>query len=208
MILRLSSCGKELQLTLPKRSSEKAGMAFVNSQSAWILRQRAKFLSQHTFPLEPEAIIPLFGKDCLLRHETALRGAAYTGDELRLGGDVAYFSRRVQDWIKAEAKQRFGALALELASQLGQRPAAVTLRDTQSRWGSCSKARRISLSWRLAFAPEAVAYYVIAHEVVHLQHFDHSPAFWQTVAQLYPDWKSARDWLKRHGKMLHRYGST
>ena len=237
MILRLASDGKSLELTLPKRTSEKAGRSFVASQWAWVARQLAKHTAREVVELKPDVTITLFGQDCLLTHDPTQKGISYqtqnetpterealvpaqAGSEaatavgfgegsptkLILGRDIAAFPRRVEDWIKKEARRRYGQMAVDLAAQIGERPAAVTLRDTKSRWGSCSKSRRISLSWRLAFAPAEVARYVIVHEVAHLKHFDHSPAFWATVAMLDPHWESSRDWLRAHGKTLHDVG--
>lgn len=228
MILRLASDGKSLELTLPKRTSEKAGRSFVASQWAWVARQLAKHTAREVVELKPDVTITLFGQDCLLVHDPAQRGVHYrtsfdtpteqgeaatavgfgegSPTKLILGRDANAFPRRVEDWIKKEARRRYGQMAVDLAAQIGERPAAVTMRDTKSRWGSCSKSRRISLSWRLAFAPTEVARYVVVHEVAHLKHFDHSPAFWAAVAMLDPHWESSRDWLRAHGKTLHDVG--
>jgi predicted metal-dependent hydrolase len=209
MILRLSPCGTQLQLTLPKRSSEKAGMDFIHKQQEWIARQLRKqqeHKTDHAQPLTPNSEILLFGITCRLQHCAGQRGVVYNGETLMIGGTEQYFSRRVKDWIIQEALTRFSKKTLALAKQIGKTPAAVTVRDTKTRWGSCSKTRRISLCWRLAFAPEAVASYVIAHEVAHLAHFNHSPAFWQVVATLDSSWQQSRDWLKHHGKTLHLIG--
>jgi hypothetical protein len=227
MILRLASDGASLELTLPKRVSEKTGMAFVAEQQAWIARQISKHSARETTPLLPEVSVLLFGQECVLKHEPEHKGISYLtryeapteqseaqsvgfGENsptmLVLGRDASTFPRRVEEWIKKEARLRFSEIAVEVAAQIGQRPSSVTLRDTKSRWGSCSKRRSISLSWRLAFAPAEVARYVIVHEVAHLAHFDHSPAFWKVVEQLDPNWRKSRDWLKAFGKKLHDYG--
>lgn len=206
MTLRLSPDGSEIRLTLPKRVSEKSGMAFVAQQQEWIERQIKQQASREVIPFAPGAVLPLFGQDCRLIHLPTQRGVLYRPDLLQLGGEEGYFVRRVEDWIKREARHRFAEMTVEIAASIGQRPASVTLRDTKSRWGSCSKRRSISLSWRLAFAPAEVARYVIVHEVAHLAHFDHSPAFWRVVNQLDPDWEKARDWLRIFGKTLHDYG--
>lgn len=206
MILRFSHDGRALHLTLSKNTTDKAGLAFVQSQKDWIALQRRQFRDRVRIAFAPDAIIPLFGRDCRLMHLKTDRGVRYVGSSLRVSGDERHFSRRVQDWIKAEARMRFSEIATELATELGVRVAAVTVRDTKTRWGSCSKSRRISLSWRLAFAPEEVARYVIAHEVAHIKHFDHSPAFWRMVAKLDPNWEASRDWLSHHGKTLHDFG--
>ena len=73
------------------------------------------------------------------------------------------------------------ARALHHAAQLGVKPSRITVRDTPSRWGSCSSARSLSFSWRLILAPDFVLDYVVAHEVAHLREMNHSPRFWAHV---------------------------
>ncbi|MEL6678764.1 MAG: M48 family metallopeptidase, partial [Pseudomonadota bacterium] len=91
------------------------------------------------------------------------------------------------------------------AARLGRRPGRSTLRDTRSRWGSCTSEGHIMLSWRLLLAPPQVLDYVVAHEVAHLQEMNHSPAFWSVVRDLCPDYERHRRWLHQHGADLHRY---
>ncbi len=100
-------------------------------------------------------------------------------------------------------------LAHDLAAKIERKVSAVTVRDTTSRWGSCTRAGRVSFSWRLILAPDHVLTYVIAHEVAHLKHMHHGPAFWRAVDQLLESEAAgalARDWLRRNGAVLHRYG--
>jgi predicted metal-dependent hydrolase len=85
---------------------------------------------------------------------------------------------------------------------LGREVAQIALRDTRSRWGSCSATGRLMFNWRLAMAPPAVLDYVAAHEVAHLVEMNHAPAFWAVVARLCPDWRAQRAWLKAHGGAL------
>jgi len=205
IILRVSPTGKELLLTLPSRISHKRGLAFVHAQASWISLQLAQLKTYKDVPIAPGLKLPLFGKECLLVHRPGQRGSLYTGDRLILGGEPEHFSRRVQDWIKKEARKRWRPLAVRYAEKIGKSVTALTLRDTRSRWGSCSVDGKLSLCWRLALAPADVAHYVIAHEVAHLKHFDHSPAFWRTVGKLHPNWDAARLWLQQKGKSLHRY---
>jgi predicted metal-dependent hydrolase len=80
------------------------------------------------------------------------------------------------------------------------------VRDPKGRWGSCSHRGRLSFSWRLILAPEWVLDYVIAHEVAHLVEMNHGPRFWRLVERLYPDSLRPREWLRRNGTRLHRYG--
>ena len=203
IIMRLAPDGSALRITLPARMNERKAFEFAHAQAGWIRQQKAKKSAPQ--PFAPEMEVPLFGAPCRLRHEPTQRGVRYTEGELIVGGMIGSFHRRVEAWIIKQAQQRFATFAIEAAAKMGQRPASVTLRDTRSRWGSCSKARRINLSWRLALAPAEVFEYVICHEVAHLQHFDHSPAFWQCVDQLTPHANFAKGWLKQHGRDLHRW---
>jgi len=205
MVLRLSPCGQEVRLTLPRYVNEKTGYAFLTQQQSWLEQQLAE--KSDIVAFAPDITLPLFGDTLTLRHTAQQRGTHLNDTLLQVGGDIAYFPRRVEDWIRKQAKMRFSEEALTLAQTINQQPASVSIRSTTSRWGSCSRQRRLNFSWRLAFAPASVATYVIAHEVAHLQHFDHSPAFWQCVEAIDPEWKSAKSWLTEHGQTLHRYGS-
>ncbi len=97
-----------------------------------------------------------------------------------------------------------GERAHAAAARLGVAVAAVGVRDPRSRWGSCSPGGRLSFSWRLLLAPEAVLDHVVAHEVCHLVRPDHSPAFWELLAGVDPGHRAARDWLAARGHLLHR----
>lgn len=78
----------------------------------------------------------------------------------------------------------------------------ITIRDQKTRWGSCSARGTLSFNWRLMLAPPAVLDYVVVHELCHLTYMNHSPAFWQAVANVCPDYRTHRKWLKDHGHEL------
>ena len=78
----------------------------------------------------------------------------------------------------------------------------ISIRDQKTRWGSCSSKGTLSFNWRLMLAPPAILDYVVVHELCHLNHMNHSKAFWQAVEAVYPDYRNARKWLKEHGSEL------
>lgn len=105
--------------------------------------------------------------------------------------------------LRAAAKEFFEREVGQFAQQLGIESFRVVISHFKRQWGSCNKRTgRLAFSWRLMLAPGAVARYVAAHEVAHLKHANHSPAFWQVVASLMPDFKEHRRWLKRCGRSL------
>jgi len=130
-------------------------------------------------------------------------GAEMRVAQAEIGGQPEFLDRRVRDKIKAEFLVRAREIMRELPRSL--RPSRVAIRDTRSRWGSCSATGAISLSWRLSFAPPDVMRYVIIHECCHLAELNHSAAFWKLVAQYCPAYKAPRLWLRKNGRSLFNY---
>jgi predicted metal-dependent hydrolase len=114
--------------------------------------------------------------------------------------------RRVRDFLEREAKRDLQAAVARHTAALGIPARRITVRDTRSRWGSCSAKGYLNFSWRLILAPPFVLDYLAAHEVAHLKEMNHSPRFWREVHALCPRTEEAERWLKRHGTDLHRYG--
>jgi predicted metal-dependent hydrolase len=117
-----------------------------------------------------------------------------------------HIERRVRDHLVAMARTELAGRARPLAARIGRKLVRVGVRDTKSRWGSCSGRGNLSFSWRLVFAPEPIIDYVVAHEVAHLAEMNHGPRFWRLVESLSPDSAAARAWLKRHRSRLLSYG--
>jgi len=105
-------------------------------------------------------------------------------------------------WYKRQAKAVLNERTSLLASRLGKEPELVGIKSYRSRWGSCHSDGRIYFNWRLVMAPLAVIDYVVAHELCHLLHHNHSPAFWDEVGKLFPGCKEQRRWLRRNGRFL------
>ena len=126
--------------------------------------------------------------------------------EIRVRGEPIHLGRRVRDHLIRLARQELSHRARLLAARIGRPIARITVRDTKSRWGSCSASGCLSFSWRLVLAPESVVDYVVAHEVAHLAEMNHGPRFWRLVQSLTPDHAAPRAWLNRHRNQLLSYG--
>ncbi|MFC6049880.1 M48 family metallopeptidase, partial [Methylobacterium hispanicum] len=118
----------------------------------------------------------------------------------------AHVARRAREFLQAEALRDLKLSITHHTERLGQGPARITLRDTRSRWGSCTARGELNFSWRLILAPPLVLDYLVAHEMAHLREMNHSDRFWRLVGELCPNVDAAEAWLKRHGAGLHRYG--
>ena len=114
-------------------------------------------------------------------------------------------STQVKKYLKEIGRIHLAYICKEFAERLGSKVHKITLRDTRSRWGSCSNDAKLMFSWRLIMAPEDILAYVAAHEVAHLKHMNHSKDFWETVEYLFGPYKKERAWLKQNGPSLHRY---
>jgi hypothetical protein len=205
IVMRVHPTTGEVTVTAPTRGGTGPAMAFARGETQWIARQ----LKHMPAPvaLMPGAVVPFLGVSHPIRHSQA-RGPAPVWREdgaILVSGRTEHASRRLADFFKSEARAVLAARAVELAARLDMRPGRVTVRDTKSRWGSCSQNGSLSFSWRLILAPEFVRDYVVAHEVAHLKEMNHSARFWAHVKTLTSDVVRARQWLRDHGRSLLRY---
>jgi predicted metal-dependent hydrolase len=191
----------------PRSATTRQALDFLGRYEGWIAARLAQRPAQR--PFADGATVPVLGTPHVIRNAPGtLRGLVERKDGiLTVPGAPEHLPRRVTDYLKAEARREIMRRAELKAQILGRKIAAVTLRDTRSRWGSCSSAGRLAFSWRLIMAPDPVLDYVVAHETAHLAEMNHSPRFWRVCATLTAtDPKWARAWLKRHGAELHAYG--
>ena len=152
-------------------------------------------------------MVPILGVEHLVRHRPDARGTVWLeAGEIHVAGGLEFLPRRLSDYLRRRARQEIAARVAVHAAHVAKPVKGVTVRDTTSRWGSCSPTGGLSFSWRLVLAPAAVLDYVVAHEVAHLAHFDHSPRFWGLVGQMIDDVEGPRRWLRDHGAALHRFG--
>lgn len=206
--LRLAPAEGSLVLTLPPSVNREEALGFARRQEEWV-RARLSHLPPRV-PFREGVQVPFLGEPHEIRHVPKARGGVWREEgAFYVSGQSEHLSRRLHDHLRREALSCVTEHARALAESLpaGGRPLRrVSVRDTVSRWGSCSSAGNLNFSWRLIFAPRSVLEYVVAHEVAHLVHMDHSPAFWHLNGALSPQVRQARNWLRREGPRLLRYG--
>lgn len=199
--LKLHSIKGRIVLTLPMRASVKSSLAFMDSKKGWLLAQ----IGDEPAPrvLQDGDTISVLGETLRITHAPGRRGSAWIEDEkIMVTGSPEFLARRVRDFLKAHAKKRLGEMARHKAERIGKSITRIDVRDMHSRWGSCASNGRLCFSWRLVLAPKDVCEYVVAHEVAHLVHLDHSAAFWNVVDALHVNKEHAQLWLRKHGKTL------
>lgn len=213
-------------VTIPARAARSKGEAerlaesFVAEREVWLRRHLERQERQRA---ELDALGPLRDGGTLLfrgeahrlrvlaptpgRSRTAVtREGGDDGDELvvrpgaRERRDLAAI---LEAWLRVRARSAIEREIERHAPALVVQPAEVTVRDTRTRWGSCSRERRLSFSWRLILAPPEALETVVVHELAHLRVFGHGPEFWELVAARRPDHRRWRRWLRDHSLELH-----
>lgn len=209
LIVKVDSLNGEVLVTAPSKRSLPEAIRFAQERADWIADQLDDSL--RACPFTEGMIFPYRGENHVIVRDGGPRapvrrenGAPPT---ITVGGDSAHLNRRLTDWLKREARCILTDRTDHYCARLGKTRKALRIRDTSTRWGSCSSDGVISYSWRLIFAPPEILDYVAAHECMHLVHLNHSPAYWRDLAKLGVDARAASDWFDENGPALFSYGA-
>jgi predicted metal-dependent hydrolase len=207
--IRIDGLRGEVVAVAPSERRLADAVAFARSRSDWIAERLS--VRPAGAALEPGAVIPLEGRPVRLE-ATGGAGAARLvldpeGPRIVSGGEGEAFSRRVLNLLKRLARDRLDERTEVHRLSLGQLPVTIAINDAGTRWGSCTpRTRSIRYSWRVILAPPQILDYLAAHEVAHLVHANHSPAYWSVVRGLIGDHRPHRAWLRANGAALHAVG--
>lgn len=198
---------REIHISKPWLTSTAEALVFLEQKHKWC--ERILNNAPQKESIKPGDEIDFLGSRVLLIHDESQRANEFvrnsdTRATLIIGGGADMFERRVRDFIRTQFLIAVKQIIHETPHEFW--PRRIAVRDTSSRWGSCSSSGTISFSWRLAFAPTEVMRYVVMHELAHQKHMDHSPAFWRQVSDLYGfGVERAKRWLNIHGAELHKF---
>ena len=200
--LRISQLDGRVTLTLPRRLAEREALEFARSKEVWIRKHLDARGADVPVGLGVE--LPVGGQ--------LLQVVAGRGRRVQIGaGAIAVpgaqdrIGVRLAAHLKQLARDRLAGACDDYAARLGKGYSRISMRDTRSRWGSCTSDGGLMFSWRLIMTPPEVLDYVAAHEVAHLAQMNHSPDFWAEVERIYGNYGPPRRWLRAHGGDLHRY---
>lgn len=195
--LRVSRSSGRVTLSMPACARESEALAFLGSRADWV----RKHLAARPDVQAPRigGLIPVEG---VPRRIVAGRGRAARLRDGQVELPEGREGPRMAAFLKQMARERLADRAGAHAETLGRSHGRITLRDTRSRWGSCSSRGDLMFCWRLIMAPPDVLDYVAAHEVAHLVEMNHSPAYWAVCARLCPGYEAPRTWLREHGAEL------
>jgi predicted metal-dependent hydrolase len=200
--LRISNKDGSISLTVPKFAVMGEAMNFAREQEGWMRKHLAKQLRPLSIGLGTSVLFD--GEYCKIEQGSG-RAVRYEDRVIYVPGKPDKMPAKLRGYFKAIARERMVAASVHYADLLGKPIGRITMRDTRSRWGSCTSDGNLMYSWRLIMAPRRVQAYVAAHEACHLIEMNHSDAYWALVAKISPEYKSDRNWLKKNGTLLHRY---
>lgn len=209
IILKLDRRSRMPVLTLPRGVGRPSAERFLADHAGWLAsRLRA---APRAVPFADGAMIPVRGDMRRIAHRAPFRGLTRLAEEegerlLLVHGDIIHVASRVERFLREEAERDLRAAVTRHAANAGVTIGRISVKDTMSRWGSCSARGDLAFSWRLILAPPSILDYLAAHEVAHRLEMNHSTRYWRHVARLFPDYRAAEAWLNRHGSGLHLYG--
>ncbi len=208
--VRIDPTAREAVATAPAPRYALDAISFASERVEWIAERLGALPAPVLF--KPGAYIPLRGVIHRLSHSETGRAVRIDRSGLvpllLVPGAREAFADRTRAFFRAAARNDFADRVAVHAETLKVSPRSITIKDTRSRWGSCSTDRRLNFSWRLVCAPPFALDYVAAHEVAHLKEMNHSARFWRQVERCVPNWKEARRWLEERGSALHAVGDS
>ncbi|MEJ5257321.1 MAG: SprT family zinc-dependent metalloprotease [Fervidobacterium sp.] len=192
-----------VKISVPKSMTENELQSFLRRREPDIRRLIERFSAQKSVFTSKNAIL-YFGEE-----RKIIINSDSTVPLRYVDGTFFLNSRYVDDanklaiwWLRKQAEEYLPKKVNEISKIMGVTYKKVTVKDTKTRWGSCSTKGTISLNWRLIMAPIGVVEYVIVHELAHIVHPNHKQEFWKFVGKFVPNHKFLRNWLKKNGRSL------
>lgn len=205
--LRLAPDGSEARISMPEWGRTADALRFAEQRRDWLAAQLERI--PPPVRIEPGCTLAFRGEPLRIEwRKDAPRRPAVHGEVLVIGGTPDGIEGRLRRWLEAEALRLSGDDLADYCGRAGEPVPKLALSRALRRWGSCSSRGVIRINWRLIMAPDFVRRSVVAHEVAHMRHFDHSPAFHAHLDALYEARiEDANLWLKREGRSLyHPFG--
>ncbi|MFS0558214.1 M48 family metallopeptidase [Brevibacillus sp. 179-C9.3 HS] len=208
-----------VEVIAPSHAEEQAIQQLLHRKGVWIRTQLLHFEEMQHHSLQRKFVsgekLPYLGRQYRLKVEKTTdiqepKLSFYHGQfRVQLPHDICEYQHRdvimpvYIDWVKHRgcvfAKDRINRFTIKFSHQ----PKEIVIKDQDQRWGSCTPVGNILLNWRIFLAPASIVDYVLVHELVHLQHMNHSKDYWDTVRMLLSDYEEKKEWLRLYGNTLY-----
>ncbi len=199
----------QLEVVVPRGTDDQRIYDALESERDWLIHKRAVARAAAARPqlgLEQPGLVRFAGEVLPVDRRPGGRPRAELRDgQVLLSGSRETATAALERWFRRQARRLVLEVIEREAGRLEVECTSVGIRDSRTRWGSCSSSGHLSFSWRLALAPSEVLEYVVVHELLHLREHNHSNAFWRLLDEARPDWRRQARWLREHGHELHDY---
>jgi len=201
--------GGRVVLKAPLGTTKRQINSFLEQHSAWIAEKRALMARQ---PEPSQAIRFVEGELLWLegrQYPLHLAGSGVRGLVFKAGQgfilaatEQGEGAERLESFYREATRKAVAVFCERYAKKWGLQVRSIRITSAKTRWGSCSRQNSLNFSLRLAMVPPEALEYVVAHELAHTRHHDHSQAFWNFLGQMLPGYETQRRWLKQNGLKL------
>ena len=200
-----------VEVSAPLQLSKEKIMEMVQRKAHWILQKKNMWKERESFGNqgiyeEGSKILYLGNSYCLGFHENRTTSVPSLQEGILLMPALPFhsghLSSTLENWYRKECKEIIYQRVEHYSTMIPVTIAAVKIREQKRRWGSSTSKGNLIFNWKLIMAPLPVIDYVVVHEMCHQLHMNHSPAFWEAVEKILPDYRERKKWLKEHGYRL------
>ncbi len=197
---------------VPERLSRTVIESLVTNKTHWIKEKLA--IQKEIIAIKPKEFISGEAFSCLDKsHPLKIESGLYPAIKLfqdqlvvsvrdKAADNAQVIKQLLVKWFKQRAESALRHKTEYYSKIIGVNPSSVTIKSFKARWGSCSVTAGIQYNWKIIIAPDRIVDYVVIHELCHILHHNHSPAFWKTVERYCHDYRDCSAWLKINGARL------
>ena len=199
-----------LEIIMPYYCSKKNALEFLDNRKQWIIKHADDVYKNRKFQFPQHIHLMAVNKKWEIAYAAnqtrnslsnpQLQQLLYKGDS-----DPQSFQRIMKNWLKKQAEITITSQFRHLSLLLKLPYKSLQFRFQKSRWGSCSADADIILNSKLLFVSTKLLRYVMIHELCHIEHFDHSAAFWNKVSTYEPCYKQCIKTLKQQDKLIPQW---
>lgn len=202
--LRVTGNG-QVRLLCPLAMTDSQISVFIDSKASWIqskLQQSALRQTESAPSVENGALWRFRGHTLQLTLDEGQEHVVMDDTHLNVFSSTGDFGRVLKAWYFSQAEQHLLERTHHFSKQMDVSPRKVQLKAYRSMWGRCNSRQELAYDWRVIQAPDSVIDYLVVHELAHLRHFNHSPAFWQLVGLHMPAFRDAKQWLRENARVI------
>lgn len=203
----------EIIVIAPVDLTEEEVLKIVRSKATWIVQKLYEAKQVNVNKINREAVsgesymylgrnytLQLILDEALKDIEVKLfRGKfvvnTYTKDEDKI-------KEALEIWYRAKTLEKVNERIAYYQRYFNKKPNSIKVKEQKKRWGSCTANNELLFNWRCSMAKSTALDYIIAHEMCHMYHKDHSQDFWNLLGSVLPDYEVRKEWLKVYGVRL------